>query len=154
MRNTIELEPFQIKGEVIKINNPNEASQQIMQHWNNFWKHHNFKELKSMPKAIYFNYEGNQNDPYSFLVGLSSEENTELENEETLNKVENKNEVSHTITIPKQKYVIIEKTGEMPQVVFEAWQEVWNSNINRSFNFDIEEYPNPNTVKLYIGLNE
>lgn len=140
MKNTmIELDSFQSKGEKIRIENPKEAGEQIMKHWHKFWSNYSFNEIKEMPKAFYFNYQGNQNDPYSFLVGLSPENSKELENQEILN-------------IPKQKYVIFEKTGEMPQAVFECWKEVWESKLDRAFTIDFEEYPNPNTIKIYIAI--
>lgn len=139
MQETTKLDSFQTRGKVVRIDNPEEAGEVIMDHWKEFWSRYNFNEVPEMPKAYYFNYESNQTGPYFFAVGLPPEIVKDTEGQETL-------------TIPEQQYVIIEKTGEMPGVVFEAWQEVWNGDIDRAYTYDIEEYPDPKTVKLYIAV--
>lgn len=90
-----------------------------------------------MPVAVYFEYEGDQTKPYSLIVGFKSEK---------------KIEEFEFLEVPVLQFQEFEKKGTMPQVVFECWQDVWDSNIKRAFLYDIEEYLSKDKVKLHISI--
>ena len=128
---------------------PNGDMTEIKKFWEKYWNegyNGKLKDLNSnyMPLAIYSKYEGDQTKPFFLSIGQKTIDKNLCENE--------KKEGIEIIKVPKQKYFIIEKSGKMPDVVIEAWQEVWRSNLNRSYIVDVEEYPDMNTLKLYIGI--
>jgi len=78
--------------------------------------------------AVYFEYEGDHTQPYSFFIGCKV--STDAETPEGL----------QSINIPNQNYTVINATGKMPDCVANAWQEIWNSDIDRTYGFDFEVY--------------
>lgn len=78
--------------------------------------------------AVYFEYEGDHTQPYSFFIGC---------------KVANDAETPdglQSIEIPNQDYSIVTAKGKMPDCVANAWQDIWKSNIERAYGFDFEVY--------------
>jgi predicted transcriptional regulator YdeE len=96
--------------------------------------------------ALYTDYEGDHTGDYSWILGC---------------------EVSSLDDVPKglvckmtspSKYAVFTTKGAFPQGLIAAWQEVWKSNLSRSYTSDFEVYPssfNPQTnpeVKIYIAM--
>ena len=56
------------------------------------------------------------------------------------------------------KYLVFNDTGEMPQVVIQLWQQVWQyfaseqHQHKRAFSTDFELYKSDNEVELYISI--
>ncbi|HSX37555.1 MAG TPA: effector binding domain-containing protein, partial [Chlamydiales bacterium] len=61
-------------------------------------------------------------------------------------------------TIPASKYAVFTTKGAFPQGLIATWQEVWKSNLSRSYTSDFELYrsdfnPQKNPeVKVYIAI--
>lgn len=53
------------------------------------------------------------------------------------------------IMIPEQPYQIF----NVEKDVFATWQEIWNTELHRSYLFDYEEYAPDGSIRIYIGLN-
>ncbi|MBC6309437.1 hypothetical protein HCJ66_07700 [Listeria sp. FSL L7-1582] len=53
------------------------------------------------------------------------------------------------IMIPEQPYQVF----NVEKDVFATWQEIWNTELNRSYHFDYEEYAPDGSIRIYIGLN-
>lgn len=137
-------EEFLVKGIKARIV-PSEDISEIKNLWGKFWNEGFNGKLKQegsedMPIAIYTNFEGDKTMPFDLIIGHKTQDEVSEEFE--------------VVKVPKQKYVIFEKTGNMPDVVMEVWKEVWESDLNRSYTCDIEEYPNMNTVRVSIGVKE
>ena len=133
------METFTIVGFKKRID-PSLEGQDIMNLWKQLWSHPNtveFIKKNIMPVAVYFEYEGDQTKPYSLIVGFKSEK---------------KIEEFEFLEVPVLQFQEFEKKGTMPQVVFECWQDVWDSNIKRAFLYDIEEYLSKDKVKLHISI--
>ena len=140
MTSIIQIEEFRVIGKSTRID-PKLQGKDIMNFWQEFWKRHNPQELKQMPLALYYDYEDDYSKPYSLLIGFKTQNGTTSVKEDEV-----------CITVPSQSVQVFQNSGSMPSVVFSTWKEVWNSNIKRSFTFDIEEYVDKNTVKLSIGV--
>lgn len=59
-------------------------------------------------------------------------------------------------TIPAGKYAKFSVHGHMEKAVAEAWTEIWQMNLDRSFTGDFEEYRNADfencDIDIYIAL--
>lgn len=62
------------------------------------------------------------------------------------------------MTIPAGKYARFVAKGAMHEAVAAAWQEIWDTDLPRSFVCDFEEYQNEDMeqaeIHIYIGLTE
>lgn len=98
--------------------------------------------------GIYSEYQGNQDDDYTITVGV---------------------EVSTTENLPKDctklsisggkyaKFTVKTTMQNGPADVGAAWGEIWQTNLERTFIADFEEYLAPGAdgseiVNIYIGL--
>jgi predicted transcriptional regulator YdeE len=97
--------------------------------------------------ALYTDYEGDYTKPYSWILGY---EVSSLEKipEGLVGKV-----------IPESNYAVFTTQGAFPQGLIATWQNVWKSNLDRSYTSDFEVYPadfdpqkNPQ-VKIYIAID-
>lgn len=102
----------------------------------NLWQHFEKGKIsESIPQkltnsiyAVYFNYEGDHTQPFSYFIGclVASSATTP----EGLN----------SLIIPPQKYSKIIAKGKMPDCMAEAWKSIWSSEINRAYSYDFEVY--------------
>jgi len=102
--------------------------------------------------SVYSEYESDHNGAYTYLFG-----------EEVSNFNEAMVDLS-TYTIPAQTYkVFTTQPGSMPNVVIQAWQEIWQMNEDdfggkRAYIADFEVYdhrsydPSNAVVDIYIGI--
>ncbi len=53
-------------------------------------------------------------------------------------------------------YLVFKAEGEMPKVVVDTWQEIWQyfakNNIQRKYATDFELYKSDNEVEIYISI--
>lgn len=98
--------------------------------------------------ALYTDYEGDYTKPYSWILGCEVS-NLEQVPAGLVGKV-----------IPESKYAVYTTQGEFPQGLIAAWQEIWKSNLPRSYTSDFEVYrsdfdPQHNPkVKVYIAIED
>lgn len=87
-------------------------------------------------------YSDYLDDKYCVTVGS---EVSKLENNELTLKI-----------IPAGKYAKFSVHGPLPQIVGEAWSEIWKMDLDRSYTGDFEEYLNGDAenaeVDIYIAL--
>jgi len=97
--------------------------------------------------AVYADYESDQSGEFTMLLGRKVSAETEIPDQ--LDKVR----------IHKGNYLHFVGEGEMPQVVPNTWQEIWNyfegdTNYRRTFEADFEIYDqaSPNRVDIFIAV--
>ena len=98
--------------------------------------------------AVYFEYESNHKGEYSYFIGEEVTEFGEIA------------EGLETYTIPTQNYIkYTTDAGIMPNVVINAWQEIWQiDDSNRNYKADFEVYdqraqaPGSAIIDIYIGI--
>lgn len=78
--------------------------------------------------AVYFDYEGDHNKPFSYFIGCKVEPGTMVP------------AGMESLTIPPQNYSVVIARGEMPDCLTESWSKIWKSAIDRTYQFDFEIY--------------
>jgi len=81
--------------------------------------------------AVYYQYEGDHTQPFSYFIGCKVPTNTNVP------------QGLDSLIIPQGTYQKISAKGEMPNCVANTWKEIWNSDIRRTYKFDFEVYDEP-----------
>jgi len=136
-----------ISGVSVTTNNKNEINedtQKIASLWEQYDKEHIHaktlnKSRDSSLYAVYSNYTSDLNGDFDVTVGVE------------VTKPKN------VITIENEKFLVFTMTGELPEVAFEAWQEVWDyfaneSEHERTYNIDFEKYSKRDEIEIYISI--
>lgn len=55
-------------------------------------------------------------------------------------------------TIPAGKYAKFSVHGDMVEAVAKAWQEIWNTPLERTYTGDFEEYTSMEDIDIYIAI--
>lgn len=102
--------------------------------------------------SIYTEYDSDEHGDYTYFIG------------EEVNSFENLPAGLKKLTIPASKYQkFTTPSGKMPQVVIDAWMQIWNMSDNdfegrRAYIADFEVYdhrandPANTSVDIYIGI--
>lgn len=78
--------------------------------------------------AVYFGYEGDHTQPFSYFIGCRVAQNAELP------------AGMDSLTVPAQICTRFTAGGRMPECISGAWKEIWNSTIPRAYQYDFERY--------------
>jgi predicted transcriptional regulator YdeE len=78
--------------------------------------------------AVYFDYEGSEDSPFSYFIGCKTEREAIAP------------EGLHELVIPDQTYLHFVARGEIPASITAVWQEIWGSGFKRNFGYDFEVY--------------
>jgi len=97
------------------------------------------KENNTSMYAVYSNYVSDLHGDYDITVGVE------------VTKPKN------ALVIENEKYLMFSKEGELPDVAFEAWQEIWeyfenNNEYERKYSFDFEKYSKEDEIEIYISI--
>ncbi|MEQ7800734.1 GyrI-like domain-containing protein [Pedobacter sp. ASV1-7] len=95
--------------------------------------------------SVYTEYEGNYTQPYTTLIGY---------------KVEDLDYIPEGLTgimIKEGTYLKCTAKGKLSEgIVFDAWTDIWNSQISRAYTTDFEVYDersgNPDAAEIDIFL--
>lgn len=97
--------------------------------------------------CVYTEYEGNHTQPYTTLLGCQVTELDSIPGNMT------------GIEIPMGLYEQVTATGNlMNGIVFEAWMEIWQRPLNRTYKADFEVYDEKAAnlsnaeVKIFVGV--
>lgn len=132
--------------------NNEECSLAMPAHKDRFFKENTLSKIPNKINgnilALYTDYEGDYTKPYSWILGCEVSSLEQMP-EGLVGKV-----------IPESKYAIFTTQGEFPQGLIAAWQDIWKSNLPRSYTSDFEVYrsdfdPQGNPeVKIYIAIED
>lgn len=95
--------------------------------------------------AVYFDYEGDHTQPFSYFIGCKIKMDTQPP------------EGLDMLVIPANSYVPVLAKGKMPDCIGKSWKEIWDSTIDRAYQFDFEVYDersndwNDAEVNIYIS---
>jgi predicted transcriptional regulator YdeE len=95
--------------------------------------------------AVYFDYEGDHTQPFSYFIGCKVGSDSELP--ENLQSLE----------VPTSTYVKKVTSGQMPNCIADGWRAIWESDIDRSYGYDFEMYDershnwNNATVDIFVS---
>ncbi|AIT09563.1 AraC family transcriptional regulator [Candidatus Francisella endociliophora] len=89
--------------------------------------------------SVYYEYEGDHNDPYTYLIGYEVDESFEAPT--GLNSV--------SIELNHDKYDI---QGELPDAIIDKWQEIWDdTSKKRAYKADFDRYnPIEDTAEINV----
>ena len=97
--------------------------------------------------AVYFDYEGDYTKPFSYFIGCKVKMDTAV-----LQGMD-------SLVIPTENYSKVIAKGKMPDCVASSWKDIWNSNIDRAYNFDFEKYDERSKdwsnaeVEIFVSAN-
>lgn len=78
--------------------------------------------------AVYFEYEGDHNQPFSYFIGCEVKPGAKVPEEMS------------SLIIPEQACIKFTAKGKMPDCIAKSWREIWASNIKRGYQYDFEVY--------------
>ncbi|MEX0940494.1 MAG: GyrI-like domain-containing protein [Candidatus Babeliales bacterium] len=123
--------PTNVIGISLDVTEPDQASYQIGEFWEKFRKEKIMEKIPNKlepayPMAVYSNY--NANNQYTLILGT---------------------EVVHTvnvpydmvaINIPAQTYGVFSIEGQLPDLILNTWQQIWELPLKRAYTYDFEVY--------------
>jgi predicted transcriptional regulator YdeE len=98
--------------------------------------------------GVYHQYEGDSNKPFSYFIGCRVEKDEPLP------------EGLVGLAVPAGNYEKITVNGKMPDCVMKAWQQIWTSGYERTYNTDFEVYDerskdwNHAEVDVYVSIRD
>ena len=141
------IKKLMISGISTVTNNEFEMSEEngkIAQLWEEYFAKDVYK--KTFDKAnndfmygVYTDYESDATGNYKVTVGVE------------VTKPKN------AIVIEDKKYLVFKKQGELPMVVVELWEEIWdyfekNSEYQRAFEIDFEQYAKEDEIEIFVSI--
>ncbi len=90
-------------------------------------------KLSSEIYAVYYDYEGDHLQPYSYFIGYKVENNATV----PFGLVE--------LLIPSQNYFKFLAKGQMPECISNCWNLVWDKPLERAYAYDFEIYDERST---------
>lgn len=78
--------------------------------------------------AVYYEYEGDHTQPYSYFIGCKVASST-------IPPVG-----LDSITIGTEEYTQLIAKGKMPDCIAHIWQQIWASDMKRKYSYDFEIY--------------
>lgn len=89
--------------------------------------------------GVYSDYETTDEGNYKITVGVE------------VTKPKN------AIIIEDKKYLVFTKEGELPMIVVELWEEIWdyfekNSDYERAFEIDFEKYAKEDEIEIFVSI--
>ncbi|WP_459503302.1 GyrI-like domain-containing protein [Bacillus sp. C1] len=118
-----------IYGKKVRTNNEN--TEAIIKLWEEFLQ----LRLTGAVYGVYTNYESDFTGDYDLYIGT----------EEQLTE-------ESSVIIPAGNYYIVEVDHNDPKGVFNAWIEIWNSDIKRAYKTDFEYYAKDGSIKIFLSV--
>ena len=122
----------------------NEETGKIASLWEEYFEKDIYKKTFDKSKSdfmygVYSNYESDVSGNYKVTVGVE------------VTKPKN------AIVIEDKKYLVFTKQGELPMIVVELWEEIWdyfenNNDYERAFEIDFEKYAKEDEVEIYVSI--
>ncbi len=120
--------------------------------WERFFKENIGQKLENLKDndliyAVYSDYEGDHTKPYRLTIGYKLKATGSVPDD------------LHTVTTENADYAMLSAAGEQPKALIETWTTIWQSDLNRRFQTDMEIYgprffeDGVNEVLIAIGVN-
>lgn len=152
--NNIKLTEFKLIGLKLEgktTNSGGQSSKDCGNLWQEFEKK-NFAEqipdkISNEIYAVYYVYEGDQTEPFSYFIGCKVKLDTETP------------QGMDSLVIPEQNYEKVTAKGKIPDCISKSWESIWGSEIKRSYKYDFEVYDerskdwNNAEIDIFISIN-
>ena len=148
----IKLEAFTVVGIAVKTTNKNgQSAADIGALWQKFMGEGILEKIPHKIDysiySIYTDYEGDYTKPYTTVLGCKVSDATNVP------------EGMVAVGVNASDYSKYSAKGNLNEaVVYNAWTEIWNQDLNRSYKADFEVYgekardPENAEVEIFIGL--
>jgi len=149
----VTIEAFNIIGIKVRTTNENmQSAKDIGALWNKFMSENLMKKIPNKLSfeifSIYTNYESDHTKPYDTILGC---------------KVSSLDDIPKGMigqSFKKSEYMKFISKGDISEgkVVYETWQKIWNTELNRTFVADFEIYgekaqnPKDAEVDIFISI--
>lgn len=111
-----------------------EAAEEINQLWQDFFEARVAQNLDARRDdviyAVYSEYQGDYTKPYRLTIGYRMKDQWDGVLPEMLRAVQ----------VKEADYAMMSAAGEQPKALIEAWQAVWQSDLDRLYQTDFEVY--------------
>lgn len=108
------------------------------------WQRASQKQHSGSVAAGLTDYESDSTGFYTEIIG------------QEINSVDDLPPQAVLVRVPAGKYAKFRVEGDMPKIVMEAWSKVWqaekDNTLQRAYTTDLERYPEPGAVELYIAV--
>ncbi|MCU4981164.1 AraC family transcriptional regulator [Bacillus cereus] len=119
----------QIYGKRIRTNNQN--TEALLSLWEEILR----LNLKGDVYAVYNNYESDFTGDYDLNVGT-----------------EEKFIDESSVIIPAGNYHVVEVDNIDPQGVFNAWMDIWKSDIKRAYKTDFQFHSKDGSIRIFLSV--
>ncbi|MGE6509495.1 GyrI-like domain-containing protein [Bacillus cereus] len=119
----------QIYGKRIRTNNQN--TEALLSLWEEILR----LNLKGDVYAVYNNYESDFTGDYDLNVGT-----------------EKKFIDESSVIIPAGNYHVVEVDNIDPQGVFNAWMDIWKSDIKRAYKTDFQFHSKDGSIRIFLSV--
>lgn len=129
-----------------------EGPKEIVNLWEKFY---NEDILNKIPNRIsddviglYCDYDGDYTQPYSLVIGCQVNSDIDIP-EGMVSKV-----------VPGGSYAVFKAVGEHPIALIETWQNIWQTDLKRTYTGDYELYgdnffkKSPQEVDIFIAIEK
>jgi predicted transcriptional regulator YdeE len=127
---TISLSAFTIVGISARVSN--DRPQEIGKLWQQFYAEGIAATIPNKKSeniySVYIDYESDHTKPYTIVIGCEVNDAASLPAGLVAK------------TVPAAKYAVISANGKQPDALIAAWQQVWKSDLPRTYSGDFDLY--------------
>lgn len=128
---TITLEEIRLIGIEARTSN-DDASDEIPHLWEQFFTENIKDKIPNKISAdilsLYTEYESDYTKPYTIVLGCKVRDFSDVP-EGMVSKI-----------IPSSKFAVFTAKGKMPDELVNTWQYIWDSDLERTYTGDFDEY--------------
>ena len=145
-----ESDEFYIAGISVRTINNGQAGKDMKALWDRFTNDRVYLQVENKVSddiyCVYTDYETDHTGYYTAVLGYK------------VNSLARVPDGLTGINIPSDKYCVYSLAGKCPGNVLDAWQEIWNSEAERKYTADFDQYrPNAKSfedseVKIYLAI--
>lgn len=133
-------------------NDPEAAPHDIPKHWDKFDAENVYPRILNKASneviALYCDYEGDCTQPYSFVLGC------------IVSSLDDVPEGMVVKTIPAASYAVFPTVGEYPASLIKTWEQIWATNLTRTYTADYEVYGDkfisgdPKELDVFVAIRK
>jgi len=148
---TIAFDEFHVTGIHVRTINNGQSRQDMMALWDKFQNENVYWQIENKASddiyCVYTDYESDYTGYYTAVLGCKVISLALLP------------EGFKSILVPEGKYCIYHLAGKCPANVLNAWDQIWNSNIERKYTADFDLYTSnvknfeDSEVKIYVAVS-
>lgn len=133
-------------------NSPDAAPHDIPKLWTRFYEENIASKIPHKVSdeilGLYCEYEGDYTKPYTLVIGCQ------------VHSLENIPEDLTIQILPSASYAVFKAVGQHPQAVVKTWEQIWKSDLKRTYSGDYEVYgekffnASPQEVEIHIAIDQ